>query len=289
MSRADYLDFEKIFYDCPGAFFVCEADEKWTVIKANKAFFAAANLSEQTFGDKFKHSFLKLIQKNSRPDLAEKFNQYLDDLKKKNLTLPFFAKLPIRISEETFLPVQLSVRFVDEENPLLYCILMPTFDGQTPYYDTEDLAVDKVKEGLAAKKLFKDENAEMFVGKKILLAESHPLNLQMTAKMLGRIGFEVITAANGQMAMEKYSEEGSASFFAILIDQKMPLMDGITIAKEIRDLESELAPKDKSLLFVLVNPADQKKEDGHSYDCFDDHLVKPFSIVKLIEKFQDYL
>lgn len=289
MSKSNGLDFKKIFYESPVAIFVCEANDKWTVLRANEFFYGAVNLTEQKFAEKYGRSFLRLLQKESRPALLEKFRQYMEDYKKSDAHLPFYAEAPVRIDSGTFIPIQIAVTYSPEDNPLLYCVVTPSYDEVAPLFDAEDTVVDKVKEGLAQEKNFQDNNAELFAGKKILLAEEHPLNLKMTSKMLARIGFDVVTAPGGKQALEKYQAEGPESFFAILMDHKMPMMDGEEVAHEIRNRESDFDPKDKSILFVLVNPADHKSEDGHRYDCFDDHLVKPFSIVKLIEKLSDYL
>ncbi|HYD08414.1 MAG TPA: MHYT domain-containing protein, partial [Reyranella sp.] len=63
-------------------------------------------------------------------------------------------------------------------------------------------------------------------GARVLLVEDHPINLELATELLRRAGIEVVTAANGQEALERLSGEGP--FDGVLMDCQMPVMDGYT-------------------------------------------------------------
>ncbi len=69
---------------------------------------------------------------------------------------------------------------------------------------------------------------------KILLADDNPVNLDLTARLLTKRGHEVITAENGQEAIDRFLE---GVFDVILMDLEMPVMGGIEAARQIRAKE----------------------------------------------------
>lgn len=75
-----------------------------------------------------------------------------------------------------------------------------------------------------------------FKGRRILLAEDHPLNTEIAVKLLQRVGFQVDTAENGLRVLERYRESELNYYDAVLMDIRMPLMDGLSAAAAIRNL-----------------------------------------------------
>ena len=71
-------------------------------------------------------------------------------------------------------------------------------------------------------------------GKRVLLAEDHPLNVEITRKLLERRGVEVVCAEDGRQALELFMERKEHYFDAILMDIVMPKMDGFEAARQIR-------------------------------------------------------
>ncbi|KCV83308.1 two-component system hybrid kinase [Actibacterium atlanticum] len=66
----------------------------------------------------------------------------------------------------------------------------------------------------------------------ILLVEDNEINLRLTEELLTKLGHEVIEARNGQEAV---SLAQTQPFDLILMDIRMPVMDGLTATKAIRD------------------------------------------------------
>ena len=67
----------------------------------------------------------------------------------------------------------------------------------------------------------------------VLVAEDHPVNRKVVTRMLEKDGHRVIEAENGQEALEKLDP----SVDVVLLDVRMPVMDGIAACRAIRALE----------------------------------------------------
>ena len=70
----------------------------------------------------------------------------------------------------------------------------------------------------------------------ILVVEDNLINMRLITAGLERIGHQVECAPNGQVAVEKFTAN---SYDVILMDIMMPVMDGITACKAIREIERE--------------------------------------------------
>lgn len=80
-----------------------------------------------------------------------------------------------------------------------------------------------------------DENSRPeFVGKKILLVEDNALNAEIAMDLLHTIGLQVDRAENGEIGLEKFQASEHDEYFAVFMDMQMPVMDGVTATKRIR-------------------------------------------------------
>lgn len=113
-------------------------------------------------------------------------------------------------------------------------------------------------------------------GKKVLLVEDNDLNMEIAEFLLEKAGMEVTKAQNGEIAVEifKISEEGY--FDVILMDVMMPVMDGLTATKKIRELER----KDAKVIPIFAMTANTFASDRKN--CRDagmnGYIPKPVSI-----------
>ena len=123
------------------------------------------------------------------------------------------------------------------------------------------------------------EDKSMLNGMKILLVEDNEINTYVAKIILEKAGCVVSTAVNGAEAVDfvKNSEQGSID--AILMDVRMPVMDGIEATKRIRALEREDA-KTVPIIAMTADAFDEEKkktlESGMNY-----HLSKPVDAEKL--------
>lgn len=110
-------------------------------------------------------------------------------------------------------------------------------------------------------------------GKHILLAEDHPINAHVAMKLLDKIGISVTLASDGQRAVDTFEASEIGSIDAILMDIRMPVMDGLEASRMIRALDRP----DASIVPIIAMTANAFAEDHqHCIDSgMNDHLAKP--------------
>ena len=112
-----------------------------------------------------------------------------------------------------------------------------------------------------------------FRGHRLLLAEDHPLNVEVAKKLLERKGFAVEHAENGLRAIELFSKSAPGWYDAILMDIRMPLMDGLQAANNIRHLSNADA-KSIPIIAMTANAFESDIEDSRRAGM-NAHLAKP--------------
>ncbi|MEG1834887.1 MAG: ATP-binding protein [Oscillospiraceae bacterium] len=112
-----------------------------------------------------------------------------------------------------------------------------------------------------------------FTGKRILLIEDHELNIIVAKKLLEFKNAIVDVAVNGKIGLDMFSSSEEYTYDAILMDIRMPVMDGLEAAKSIRNLDKEWA-KLVPIIAMSANAFDEdvikSKEAG-----MNAHLAKP--------------
>ncbi len=85
----------------------------------------------------------------------------------------------------------------------------------------------------------------------ILLVEDNLVNQKMTSLMLSKAGYTVVTAGNGQEAVQKYTGPNQP-FDLILMDINMPVMDGFEAARRIRNHETQTGVSGRVPIMALT-------------------------------------
>lgn len=126
-----------------------------------------------------------------------------------------------------------------------------------------------------------------FNGKRILLAEDNELNAEIAMSLLGHMGLVVERVENGQLAVARFVDQSKQPFDLILMDIRMPIMDGITAAKIIRSGDSNYA-KTVPIIAMTANAYQEDREQTKAAGM-DAHIAKPIDTKILKEVLARYL
>ena len=118
-------------------------------------------------------------------------------------------------------------------------------------------------------------------GRKILVCEDNALNQEIICELLKEQGLLVDTAENGQLGVEAFSSSSIGEYDAILMDIRMPVMDGYEAVRRIRCLSRN----DAKSVPVLALTADAFDDDVEK--CLqagmNGCLTKPVDMRKIME------
>lgn len=115
---------------------------------------------------------------------------------------------------------------------------------------------------------------------KILFAEDDVnLGKVLTTYLTGK-GYQIQHATNGEVAYELFCKD---NFDICLIDVMMPLIDGFTLAMEIRKLDKKIP-----IIFLTAKNLQEDMIKGLTIGG-DDYITKPFSIEVLVARIQALL
>lgn len=114
------------------------------------------------------------------------------------------------------------------------------------------------------------------VGKHVLIAEDEPHLVESLTFILGREGFEVTTALDGEAALQKI---WAAAPDLVILDVMLPKMNGFDILKKIRSNDAL-----KALPVIVLTAKGQRQDRATAEDIGADiFLTKPFSNKEVIK------
>lgn len=120
---------------------------------------------------------------------------------------------------------------------------------------------------------------------KVLIAEDDKVNRRVIKKMLDTHEYKYDTASNGREALELYKPD---KYDAILMDVRMPEVDGLTATKAIRRMEAETDSVYTPIIAVTAHSW-LKNKDVLIESGFDDLLMKPIQMNELFEKIKSLI
>lgn len=120
----------------------------------------------------------------------------------------------------------------------------------------------------------------------ILVAEDNEINVEVLRAMLRQLGFECDVAPNGKEALRMAME---TPYDIVLMDVNMPVMDGLTATRELRNM---LPGNDeqKALPIIALTAATLPDNIAEIINAgMNDHIAKPFSMATLRNKLAKWL
>lgn len=147
------------------------------------------------------------------------------------------------------------------ELPVVQCAVTPTAERLPP--DIKPLAADSVKRA-------------------VLVVDDEPNVLALLKSVMTRNGYEVITATNGQEALERVA---ARSYDVILSDMRMPGMDGRKFFETVKKQNPALAHRIVFVTGDTVSADTQAFFEETGARC----LSKPFSIAQVVDTVNEVL
>ena len=118
--------------------------------------------------------------------------------------------------------------------------------------------------------------------KKILLVDDASTILMMEKMILAKGGYDLVTAKDGQEAVEKAAVERHD---LILMDVMMPRMTGFEACAQLRQSEGT---RSTPIILVTTRGEEGNVEKGYQSGCTD-YVTKPINGVELMSKVKTYL
>ena len=133
----------------------------------------------------------------------------------------------------------------------------------------------------------KDASTEKLKGDRILLVEDNEINIYVAQIILEKVGCIVTIARNGEEAVKIFQESEIYQFDAILMDVRMPIMNGLDATRAIRRMDRPDAPE-VPIIAMTADAFDEERrntlEAGMDY-----HLSKPINPPILYKVLAEYI
>jgi CheY-like chemotaxis protein len=117
---------------------------------------------------------------------------------------------------------------------------------------------------------------------RVLLVEDNEMNRDMLSRRLGRKGFEVVMAVDGEQALAMAASEAPA---LILMDMNLPVLDGW---EATRRLKADAATAAIPVIGLTAHAMEGDRDKCLQAGC-DDYDTKPVDLPRLLEKMQAQL
>lgn len=155
-----------------------------------------------------------------------------------------------------------------------------------------ELELNKINEEeynkyLKLKNKYPNHNIEKTRGIRILLAEDNEINREISKYVLEKNGIIIEEAVDGKEALYKFGQSDKNYYSAILMDIKMPVMDGHEATKAIRTSEHPNA-KDIPIIAVSANAFEEDIERSIK-SGMNAHISKPIDFDELIKVLDKYI
>jgi PAS domain S-box-containing protein len=117
-------------------------------------------------------------------------------------------------------------------------------------------------------------SAAQLAGLRVLLVEDNPINRELAAELLHRVGIEVSIAEHGAQALDILARE---RFDGVLMDCQMPVLDGYSATRALR---AQPALRDLPVIAMTANAMIGERERAIAAGM-NDHIAKPINVERL--------
>lgn len=126
------------------------------------------------------------------------------------------------------------------------------------------------------------QNGTLAAPARILVVDDQPANIQVLGNVLGKLGYEIIPAADGPTALKRLALRLPD---LILLDLLMPGMDGCEVCLRVRE-----NPEWKDIPVIFLSAADDKDFIIRAFEAGGvDYITKPFNQAELVSRVRTQL
>ena len=141
----------------------------------------------------------------------------------------------------------------------------------------EEFKAAMTRKGIASD----DHEGTDLAGRHILVAEDMEINAQIMMMVLKARDMDADLAVNGKIAVEMFESHEPGYYDAILMDMRMPEMDGLEATRRIRALDRPDATEIPIIAFT-ANAFDEDKKEAIEAGM-NGHLAKPYEIPEMLK------
>ena len=147
--------------------------------------------------------------------------------------------------------------------------------------------LDEFRRTFEKKRQQRADHVVDLAGRRILLAEDMPINAEIMGMLLTMHGLEVERAENGRLAVEMFAAHDAGYYDAILMDVRMPEMDGLEATRAIRAMER---PDAKAIPIIALTANAFDEDVQRSLQAgLNAHLSKPVDPDMLFSTLEEFL
>ena len=126
------------------------------------------------------------------------------------------------------------------------------------------------------------EGRQLLAGRKVLVAEDNEINQQIISELLHHAGIDVVLVGDGQQALAVLEKD---DFDALLMDVQMPVMDGLTATRQLRQ-----QARWTSLPVIAMTANVMSRDRQRCLDAgMNDHIGKPINVAELFRTLTQWL
>lgn len=120
---------------------------------------------------------------------------------------------------------------------------------------------------------------------KILIVDDEPVNLDFFELMLGKLGFEVYTAEDGEEALEMI---GQSKPDLVILDNVMPKLSGWQVTRLLKTDETYAEFRD--IPIIMFSAMDDVKDKVEGFELgIEDYITKPFNFSEVLARIRAVL
>ncbi|MDO8752518.1 MAG: response regulator [Anaerolineales bacterium] len=117
---------------------------------------------------------------------------------------------------------------------------------------------------------------------KVLIVDDEPNNVDFLEQALEDSGYQLITATNGQEALNKIQSEQPD---LVLLDLAMPIMDGFAVLERVK---ADQSLRDIPIIIISAEHDSKSVVRGIKQGA-EDYLTKPVNVGLLVKKVKEYM